>query len=487
MASYPPAFARLWGKKVHKRDALLERLTREILDDDPRDAAAAKAWLSKWEDYASRSWTRQNTAQKSLLALKEAVAKGEVLRDDIPYALHTELPRKCKPEFLLRFAEERGLARWESIIELIDSVKKTCKKKAAALRKMISEADSSQKEAVPKSEPKSRKRKEKEAATKPAEGEARRPPEPRRKKSAETDALRVLLKSLDESVATKLLAEVNMRYPTRVEGRLLDLPNMTWFEWCWVRDRATKLAEEWDARQGREEPDGETRAKAPPIDGEEPDQLRETELSRSVGALAILGVDGNNSGHIDILEEAWDSLPEEQFDALKQDHFGEEEIVLCEVPRATQRQYLLALQRALRVAAYNEERAARDTEASRGHSRPKKARAKHTARDEKARQRSREENDAQAPIGGASLSQGSNSDELGRGELQASAASSPAEQSTVWATGGQEGQEDQEAAKDLCPEDMLRPRPWGAVDGSFIGCSANVVALWDEGIDFGWM
>ena len=77
MASYPPAFARLWGKKVHKRDALLERLTREILDDDPRDAAAAKAWLSKWEDYASRSWTRQNTAQKSLLALKEAVAKRD--------------------------------------------------------------------------------------------------------------------------------------------------------------------------------------------------------------------------------------------------------------------------------------------------------------------------------------------------------------------------------------------------------------------------
>ena len=76
MAPYPPAFARLWGKKVHKRDALLERLTRELLDDDPRDAAAAKAWLSKWEDYASRSWTRQNTAQKSLLALKEAVAKG---------------------------------------------------------------------------------------------------------------------------------------------------------------------------------------------------------------------------------------------------------------------------------------------------------------------------------------------------------------------------------------------------------------------------
>ena len=260
---------------------------------------------------------------------------------------------------------------------------------------------------------------------------------------------------------------------------MLDLPNMTWFEWCWVRDRATKLAEEWDARQGREEPDDETRAKAPPIDGEEPDQLRETELSRSVGALAILGVDGNNSGHIDILEEAWDSLPEEQFDALKKDHFGEEEIVLCDVPPATQRQYLLALQRALRVAAYNEERAARDTEASRGHSRPKKARAKHTARDEKARQRRREE----APMGVASWTQGSQGDELG--ELQASAASSPAEQSTVLETRGQGGQEGQEVAKDLCPDDM--PRPWGAVDGSFIECSSNVVAMWDEGIDFGWM
>ena len=135
---------------------------------------------------------------------------------------------------------------------------KTCKKKAAALRKLISEANGTQKEAAPKSgeangtqkeaAPKSGERKDqrrpaprrkkraetdrlwdllngtqKGAAPKSAEGEARRPPEPRRKKSAETDALRDLLQSLDETVATKLLADVNIRYPPRVDGRWLDL------------------------------------------------------------------------------------------------------------------------------------------------------------------------------------------------------------------------------------------------------------------------
>ena len=71
MSSRPPAFARLWGKKVHERDALLERLTRELLDEAPRDAAAAQAWLSKWKYYATFSGSRRDTAEKSLRALKQ--------------------------------------------------------------------------------------------------------------------------------------------------------------------------------------------------------------------------------------------------------------------------------------------------------------------------------------------------------------------------------------------------------------------------------
>ena len=140
-----------------------------------------------------------------LLALKEAMEKGEVSRDDIPYALHTELPRKCKPDFLLRFAKERGLARWESIIDLIDSVRKTCKKKAAALRKLIAEANGTQKEA-PRAERKvtraPRGERQARSAAEDLAKSKRRGPRPRRE---HRDPLRDLLRSLDKAAVAQLL------------------------------------------------------------------------------------------------------------------------------------------------------------------------------------------------------------------------------------------------------------------------------------------
>ena len=329
-----------------------ERLTRELLDEDPRDAAAAQAWLSKWADYASRSWTRRNTAQKCLLALKEAVEKGDVSRDDIPYALHKELPRKCQPEFLLRFAKERGLERWESIIELIDYVKKTCKTKAAALRKLIAEANGTQKEA-PRAERKvtraPRGERQARSAAEDLAKSKRRGPRPRRE---HRDPLRDLLRSLDKAAVAQLLTEISARYPSRVNGRSLDLPHLTWFEYCWIRDRAGELKA--GQRRHAEEPVGEATAKAPRVAEEEPG-LRDTHLSRKVGALAVRGIDGHNPHDKAVLEKAWDALTYEAFDKLAKDHFGQQEIVLCNLPHAKQKQYLVAVQQALQRAAYEEE------------------------------------------------------------------------------------------------------------------------------------
>ena len=347
---------------MHERDALLERLTRELLDEAPRDAAAAQAWLSKWKYYATFSGSRRDTAEKSLRALKQKIESGQVSRNDIPYALHTALPRKCKPEFLLRFAKEQGLDRWETVIEVIDSAKKVLKEKVAALRKLISEAKGEQKEAdvaqAPRVEKKGTRapRGERQAriaaedlAKSNKKRESRRGPRPRRE---HRDPLRDLLRSLDKAAVAQLLTEISARYPSRVNGRSLDLPHLTWFEYCWIRDRAGELKA--GQRRHAEEPVGEATAKAPRVAEEEPG-LRDTHLSRKVGALAVRGIDGHNPHDKAVLEKAWDALTYEAFDKLAKDHFGQQEIVLCNLPHAKQQQYLVAVQRALQRAAYEEE------------------------------------------------------------------------------------------------------------------------------------
>ena len=70
MAARPPAFDRLWGEGVHKRDERFERVTRALLDEeDPQDAAGAQAWLNNWKYFLELSYSRRVEAANRHRAL----------------------------------------------------------------------------------------------------------------------------------------------------------------------------------------------------------------------------------------------------------------------------------------------------------------------------------------------------------------------------------------------------------------------------------
>ena len=140
MAARPPAFDRLSGEGMHKRDERFERVTRALLDEeDPQDAAGAQAWLNNWKYFLELSYSRRVEAANRHRALQEAVTAGKVSRDMVPYALHMKLPKgnKCTDEVLLCFGQNEGLQRWADVLELVDTVKNDLAPKAAALRKAL--------------------------------------------------------------------------------------------------------------------------------------------------------------------------------------------------------------------------------------------------------------------------------------------------------------------------------------------------------------